>query len=326
MINISMYPKITARATQLAFDKLLFLPTIFPGRSRRLALAASACAIAAMRRILGDSNVEYTVHGATLQIPLSHALPRILLRHPNYSANIGRIAAAIKTKYPTTSMIDIGANVGDTIAMVRRYCTLPMLCIDGDPTFFKLLAKNAQQWSDIYLEYAFVGLESKTIAAELNSKDGTAYLSERKNSQKINVYRLSDILEQHALFSDSKLLKIDTDGYDTLIIKGSIDVLKKSHAVIYFEYDPSLFMQHDPNGYNVFSLLRSIGYTSALFFANTGELYANIDLSDDTQLRHTHEMLASTPHIAYFDICAFHISDLDICDKVHCAEIAMQKY
>lgn len=37
----------------------------------------------------------------------------------------------VQQKYPDLSLIDIGTNVGDTVAIVRQDAHYPILCVEG---------------------------------------------------------------------------------------------------------------------------------------------------------------------------------------------------
>src|SRR5215468_3310141 len=67
----------------------------------------------------GDPVVQFDLDGSKMLAPLSHELPLTRKRLPCYSANLGRIAAQVKGKYPDLTVIDIGANIGDSAAIVR---------------------------------------------------------------------------------------------------------------------------------------------------------------------------------------------------------------
>ena len=73
-----------------------------------------------------DPLVCVEINGTPLLVPLSHELPIYASRCPIYSQNIGRIARIITDASPGgASLIDIGANVGDTAAIVRSHCNIP---------------------------------------------------------------------------------------------------------------------------------------------------------------------------------------------------------
>jgi hypothetical protein len=99
-----------------------------------------------------DPLVRFQVASVDLLMPLSHELPFHIAMHPQYSLNVGRIAGQVFSKHPNLRFIDIGANIGDTVAILRQNDEFPILCIEGDKRFFEILAKNIAGLDGIYLE------------------------------------------------------------------------------------------------------------------------------------------------------------------------------
>jgi hypothetical protein len=79
------------------------------------------------------------LHHFTVLAPEGHWLGPIRRDYPDYSENIGRISGAVEKKYPNRGVIDIGANVVDTAAIVRSHSSLPILCIEGSAYYFEFL-------------------------------------------------------------------------------------------------------------------------------------------------------------------------------------------
>src|SRR2546428_597296 len=95
-----------------------------------------------LRRLISrifDPLVRHDIFGQTIRLPWSHNLPNFRRQYPQYSSNVARIAKAIAQKYPDLTIIDIGSNVGDTVAFIRSATMAPILCIEADPRFFELL-------------------------------------------------------------------------------------------------------------------------------------------------------------------------------------------
>ena len=125
---------------------------------------------------VSDPIVEYDICDSKLRMPLSHDLPLIHRLYPLYSDNLGRIAAKLFTKYADLSVIDIGANVGDSVAMIHRHIRVPVLCVEGEPRFGKLLAANvAYKVPAPVIEQSFVGTGGEAFLAVV--RHGTARLS-----------------------------------------------------------------------------------------------------------------------------------------------------
>lgn len=304
---------------QWIFDRALNCARHKKGRRGRLLQRIARIALRSFAHIRNDPIVTYDLRGVKLAIPMTHALPRINLDYPDYSWNLARIARRALEKYPDLRMIDVGANVGDTAAMVGSIAPIPMLCIDGDDRYYNLLEQNARNWIHVEIEKAFIGIESSEIPAKLNSSNGSGFL-QKNDRLTTQVLALEEILDLHPSFKASKILKVDTDGFDTLIIKGATDYLSRARPMVYFEYDPHFFLPNDPSGFKVFELLADLGYCSAVFFKNTGEFHAEARLDDQSGLHALHLECAGKQGRRYFDVCAFHACDADLYRQVVVSE------
>ena len=73
-------------------------------------------------------------------MPAEHALSRYKKFHKNYDRFLPHLVKYFKsTKY---TVVDIGANVGDTLAsMIEINSKLNFICIEADNNFFEYLKK-----------------------------------------------------------------------------------------------------------------------------------------------------------------------------------------
>src|SRR6516225_4669060 len=95
-------------------------------------------------KVVRPANVEREIAGFRLRMPATHPLPHYFSIFPHFNRNLGRIGKAVHRKYPSMSAIDIGANVGDSVAIMRSQSHFPILCIEGSPGYFELLRRNAK--------------------------------------------------------------------------------------------------------------------------------------------------------------------------------------
>ncbi len=56
--------------------------------------------------------------------------------------------------------------------------------------------------------------------------------------------KLESIVMEYPQFIHTKMVKIDTDGYDLIILRGGLKYLETSKPVLFFEYDPYFLQQH----------------------------------------------------------------------------------
>jgi len=276
-----------------------------------------------MVRVLRDPLVRYQLRGSELLLPLSHDLPASLRIHPHYSSNVARIARHVKSKYPDLTFVDVGANVGDTLAFIRNVIDIPVLCIEGDDRFFELLRFNASQFGPrVDLEHIFVGAVAGDFKGHVVSERGTAYWEEDESSAHTTKFkRLRDLLAGHPVFSRAKMIKVDTDGLDCRILRSDLELLERLKAVLFFEYDPYLFGKFKDDGFQVFRALCSVGYDGLVVYENNGEYLLTTRLTEVEVLEDLHNFYSGRAAMRYMDVCAFHEEDSDVCQAVRRAEI-----
>jgi FkbM family methyltransferase len=271
---------------------------------------------------LSNPMIETKIGKFNLQLPFSHELPFILRRSPYYSTNLARIAKKTNEKYPNLRFIDIGANVGDSVALLRSEAIFPILCVEGDNYFFSILKENASRFTDVYLSKNYVGennIELNAVSVEIG---GTAHLKQNESgSNIISVKKLTSILSDIPLFQQAKMLKIDTDGFDNKIIRGSADFIFKAKPVIFFEYDPFFLAQQHDDGLSIFSTLSELGYSKLLIYENDGEFLLSADLNNNGLLEDINHFYTGRKGLRYCDICAFHREDEDLFAEIRQSEI-----
>jgi FkbM family methyltransferase len=275
------------RLGQAALDGIVTgSPSTLTGRARLKA------AIEARRLLirLGDPIVRFRIGVADLALPLSHELPFYRTDHPLYGEAVGRIAAALGGP-----VVDIGANVGDTAAIVRSHSDVPVLCVEGDEVFFRLLEQNAARLGDVELERAFVrGSEPRTGTGGVERARGTARLVGGTVATK----PLAEILADHRRFVRPPLIKLDTDGMDVPIVMANLDLLEQTRPVLFFEYDPHLGAKPE-----VFVALSRKGYEAAVVYENTGEYRETVALSDTERIAALHDEYTGHGGARYVDVC-----------------------
>ena len=273
-----------------------------------------------------DPLIKHNINGFTLLLPFSHNLPFILKNHPNYSSNLVRLAKCVKHKYDNMRFIDIGANIGDSVAMLRGEVHFPILCIEGEEQFLAILEKNIKLFSDVYLTKAFLGDETRAIKAVTSKKCGTAYIKrDAILTNDMFIQKLSDVLKNYPDFSIAKMVKIDTDGFDCKIIRGAIEFISKAKPVVFFEYDPFFLDRQGDDGVSVFKFLEETGYQNLLIYDNVGKFLLSTDVSNTDLIQDIHLYFSGRSGHRYCDICVFHGEDSELFQEAKKLEIQFFK-
>jgi len=250
--------------------------------------------------------------------PGSHSL-EYKRRFRRYDQALGIIAGIVHRKYPDLRAIDIGANVGDTAALIRSGARIPVLCVEGDRNLLSILSENvARLGSDIEIEASFVGPDGQTLDCNFIEDPGrNASIRNALTKQGDKRLRsLANILKDRPAFSDAKLLKTDTEGFDFDILRQSADYVLSAKPIIFFEYDSSLTPHEPTAGLSTIQYLTRAGYSDFIYFDNFGNyllhagscapgVFADLDHYLSSNRRHG-------VAVYYFDICAFHNDDQDL--------------
>jgi FkbM family methyltransferase len=271
-----------------------------------------------------DPLVSYPIKGQQLKLPISHALPLVLQYHPGYSSNLARLASCIYAKYPDLKIIDIGANIGDSVFVIRSAVSCPILCIEGDPAFFKILQANTADCKDVVLNQAFVGSDNSMADKKLIVVSGTAHFIDSIRTS-TEFKKLSSILTNEPQFAQAKLLKIDTDGFDLAIIRGSTDFIQSAKPILFFEYDPFFLTHQKEDGISIFSVLQTLGYHSIIIYDNFGRYLISLSLTETNQITDMHGYLLNRLGNYYYDICAVQAKDLTIIQQLREIELSLAK-
>lgn len=257
------------------------------------------------RLAVGDPPIAWNLDGTELLLPLSHELPVHRAAHPDYSRNLGVVVAAVAAEHPGTTLVDIGANVGDSVAIVRAVADVPILCVEGDDHFLPYLRSNAAGVVDVEIDASYVATTVGLKAVE--RRGGTARLVEASDpgAEALAVRSLAEILADHPRFARPGIVKIDTDGHDATILRAASDLLAEVRPVLFFEHDPAMAAAvgaDDPA--TIFGHLAALGYDRFLLYDNRGPLVGVRSAAEVADLERTSRALDPASAQPYLDVCA----------------------
>jgi FkbM family methyltransferase len=242
---------------------------------------------------------------------------------PLTDAPVCELAAVAAAKYRDFTAVDIGANVGDTAALICHHQDVPVLCIEAHPAFLALLRRNARRLPPgIEIAGYLIGPSSSTIPlARLPRHNGTASLRSdaqvQNGGETISVRPLAEVLQQHPRFSRPHLIKIDTDGADFEIVLSSLDVIRECHPILHFEYHPGIRKDGAVQSLQAIEALHRSGYTQFMVYDNYGYLLETVSqnpverFTDLNRFVLSHQIFGQRG-IHYLDISAFAEKDDDL--------------
>jgi FkbM family methyltransferase len=213
-------------------------------------------------KVRASAPVNLKVGCFNLIFPGDHILPSIQSVQPDRNLALGIAAREIFQKYPGKSFVDIGANVGDTGAIVASYSDCPMVLVEPSDTFFGYLEKNSAQFANqVELVRSFIS-DGLSTSGNLVHGSGTAYL-DASAATTIPTRPISSLSRR------AGLIKVDTDGFDFKIISAGLDYLKFAQPALYFENEifsaealiaaNNLFIGLSEAGYHHFMVFDAMG-------------------------------------------------------------------
>jgi len=272
---------------------------------------------------------EYAVGRTTLLLPADHAIDRYQARWKRYDRALGEIARIVHEKYPDFTAIDIGANVGDSAALISAYHDVPTLCIEGTEAFLPFLRENARRiHKHVAIEVAFVGddASASTFGLQNNQMGSAKLVAAAGGGAQIEVKRLDALLVDSAGFERPRLIKIDTDGFDFQIIASSVALLSDIKPVVFYEYAPFEQPNGIADGIRSFQALVQAGYRHFVVYDNFGNFLVHLNNDDLDQFVDLNGYLCSNQvngiAVHYFDLCAFSGQDADLFYALRRSELA----
>lgn len=245
-------------------------------------------------------------------MPAEHPLASTLAAFPQYNrplALAGQAIAEVGEANSPLVVIDVGANIGETIAIIEERCpgVGRYLCIEADREIAELCRSNHKANDRVHVEQCFIG--EKEGAAVWLKDDGRANPSTKLAAQKEapncdRLVRLDTIAGQFAgRFGAASLIKIDTEGYDFSVLRSASGLLCQYKPAIYFEWYPRLLSELGELVWSGFEYLESLGYRYYIFFTNRGDYYCVTERPDRLFIEGM-AAIAERDSIGYFDVFA----------------------
>ena len=259
----------------------------------------------------------YKYKDFSIKLPENHLLPSYQKKHLKYDRFLPHL---VKYVTPLDTIVDIGANVGDTLAgMIEKNSTSNYICIEPDACFFSYLEENIAliktsiKGLKIQIIKALVGKNITNVS--LDGKGGTKR-SVINNQGGIKSLPLDEIIPNGL---NIRILKSDVDGFDYDVLDSSIEVIKNHKPIIFFECQCDV--EYQMKGYfETLNSLESEGYCDWTVFDNFGEIVVrtnNINIIKQLMNNIWQQNLGkATRTIYYLDILSAQSTDSTLIDKV----------
>src|SRR5690349_14806837 len=88
-----------------------------------------------------------------MELPEGHRLAEMYAQYPTYDFLPWKIIRAVLGSNGLTdsTLVDIGANIGDTAAHFRNFSGGKIICVEPEPKFFYVLTRNSVNFGNVEL-------------------------------------------------------------------------------------------------------------------------------------------------------------------------------
>jgi FkbM family methyltransferase len=254
--------------------------------------------------------VERDVQGVRMVLPWSHRLPDYAFHNPNYGQNLVDLARLLAETSPLTVM-DIGANVGDSALQILHAADGKVLCIEGDTAYLEFLHLNVDNDERITVVEALLAVDDTGERTKAVRTGGTTRFESGAGDDAMPSVTPAALRAEFADFADLRLVKSDTDGYDVSLVPAVAKEWADAHPVLFFEYDPYLTGIAGLDPLAVWPRLRELGYTDIAVWDNGGTPVGR--MTPDT-IGERSAVLANFPGNrpaarSYWDVAVVHADD-----------------
>lgn len=256
--------------------------------------------------------VKTHIHGYPATVNFGHLYPIFARRFPNYNNPLIELVyqSYISLRRPVV-LIDIGANIGDSILLLESNCPRMIssfLCVEGHPKFFEYLKLNLSPFTNGKLASILLSSVDGPVPSlvDNHSSSATAIGGVIKQARSL------DSLIQESFDESADILKIDTDGFDGRILQGAEGTLRRFKPAVIFEWHPALYLETNNSLNQPFEILNTLGYTQFIFFNKYGEFNHIMMNNDKASVEALGEFCLRSRALPdwHYDVVALHESSL----------------
>ncbi|HWU21279.1 MAG TPA: FkbM family methyltransferase [Nocardioides sp.] len=211
------------------------------------------------------------VQGVRMVLPWSHRLPDYAGNGSIYGQNLVQLARLLAESSELT-VLDVGANVGDSALQILDAADGRVLCVEADKFYLDFLHRNVDSDPRITVVESLLAIDEAAQRTTAVRSGGTTRFVEASGDDVDAMPSItpSRLRETQPGFADLRLVKSDTDGYDVALIPVIAEAWADSRPVLFFEYDPYLIRIAGYDPLEVWPRLAGLGYHRAAVWHNSG--------------------------------------------------------
>ncbi|MAH79828.1 MAG: hypothetical protein CMQ77_03610 [Gammaproteobacteria bacterium] len=232
--------------------------------------------------VFSDPKTSYVINGKKIIVPLSHAVPDYISSFTHYDNLPIRIANFFDKNNIEISCVDVGANVGDTLALFDSHNKIEskFLAIEPHVKFSKYLDLNWKSDERVEIIYEICSSKDEFSNNAFVEKSGTAFINLNDNGEPIKQRTLDSMLKELKNLKKPNIIKIDTDGYDFEVLKGAKHTITNNMPWIMFEVFTIQNKNYVEDCINSLVDLKNYGYSNLFIYDNLGNYHGNYQIDD----------------------------------------------
>lgn len=249
------------------------------------------------------------VQGVRMVLPWSHRLPDYARDDSPYGQNLVHLAAALARPGEPLTMLDIGANVGDSTLQVLAATDARVLCVEADPFYLDFLHLNVDADPRVAVVEGLLSAGGATRAQTAVRTGGTTRFEPGQSTDALDTVTAARLREDHPDFDRLRLVKSDTDGYDVVLVPAVAEVWRDQPPVLFFEYDHHLSRLAGNDPVAVWSRLAELGYDQVAVWDNGGTALGRTSVDQITAHVTALDGEWKQKHVRYWDVAVAHQDD-----------------
>lgn len=195
----------------------------------------------------------------------------------------------LKCKNEDQVLIDCGANIGYFSAVLSQRCSnIKVIAIEGNDSTVKICQQtfNLLNINTVKIVPAVLSDKSSEKYVIPNIPGREAWQQARKLSSELSDYdtdcyttTLDELVDE--FHANPSLVKIDCEGFETLILKGADNLLSKIRPAFMIECNDNALIQAETNRHELLNLLRKYNYKLFHLCSFTGWQPFGLEVGND---------------------------------------------
>lgn len=253
------------------------------------------------------------VQGVRMVLPWAHRLPDYARGGSPYGQNLVHLAAALARGAQELTVLDVGANIGDSTLQILAATDARVLCVEGDPFYLEFLHLNVDSDPRVTVVEALLAAGGSSTATTAIRTGGTTRFAEGGRDDGLTAVSAADLRAAHPGFDRVRLVKSDTDGYDVVLVPAVAEAWVDQPPVLFFEYDHELSRLAGNDPEQLWDRLAVLGYRDAAVWDNGGRPLGRTTTDRLPVLAKELDLPLAERDVHYWDVAVAHEDDEEAC-------------